>query len=67
MSEGGGRSGPEGSEPVPCASCGQPARSREDYPFCSQRCRAEDLFQWLDGTYERRLFGEPEEEEAHGL
>jgi endogenous inhibitor of DNA gyrase (YacG/DUF329 family) len=30
--------------------CGRPS-SREDYPFCSDRCRNLDLSRWLGGTY----------------
>ena len=34
----------------PCPECGRPS-SREDYPFCSDRCRNLDLSRWLGGGY----------------
>ncbi len=34
----------------PCPECGKPS-SREDYPFCSNRCREVDLSRWLSGSY----------------
>ncbi|WP_110753643.1 DNA gyrase inhibitor YacG [Phyllobacterium leguminum] len=34
----------------PCPECGKPS-SREDYPFCSPRCRSIDLNRWLSGAY----------------
>ena len=34
----------------PCPECGKPS-SREDYPFCSDRCRNLDLNRWLKGSY----------------
>jgi endogenous inhibitor of DNA gyrase (YacG/DUF329 family) len=34
----------------PCPECGRPSR-REDYPFCSERCRNLDLSRWLNGAY----------------
>ncbi|GAB1582798.1 MULTISPECIES: DNA gyrase inhibitor YacG [Phyllobacteriaceae] len=34
----------------PCPECGKPS-SREDYPFCSRRCRNIDLNRWLSGAY----------------
>lgn len=33
-----------------CPECGKPS-TRENYPFCSPRCRAVDLNRWLSGTY----------------
>lgn len=33
-----------------CPECGKPS-SREDYPFCSPRCKALDLGRWLSGSY----------------
>ncbi len=33
-----------------CPECGRPS-SREDYPFCSDRCRNRDLARWLTGSY----------------
>ncbi|WCA59101.1 DNA gyrase inhibitor YacG [Agrobacterium tumefaciens] len=34
----------------PCPECGRPS-TREDYPFCSDRCRSLDLARWLNGSY----------------
>ena len=34
----------------PCPECKRPS-SREDYPFCSDRCRNLDLSRWLTGAY----------------
>ena len=34
----------------PCPECGKPS-TREDYPFCSDRCRSLDLSRWLSGSY----------------
>lgn len=34
----------------PCPECGR-ASSRENYPFCSERCRGVDLNRWLSGSY----------------
>lgn len=50
----------------PCPVCSQPAASPAAvcFPFCSLRCKAEDMYHWLDGSYERRLFGEEEAEEG---
>jgi endogenous inhibitor of DNA gyrase (YacG/DUF329 family) len=36
--------------PKPCPECGKPS-TRENYPFCSSRCKAIDLNRWLSGTY----------------
>jgi endogenous inhibitor of DNA gyrase (YacG/DUF329 family) len=36
--------------PKPCPECGKPS-TRENYPFCSSRCKAVDLNRWLSGTY----------------
>lgn len=33
-----------------CAECGRPS-VREHYPFCSNRCREQDLARWLKGSY----------------
>jgi endogenous inhibitor of DNA gyrase (YacG/DUF329 family) len=44
------------SEPVPlrkmmpCPECNR-LSTREDYPFCSNRCREVDLSRWLKGSY----------------
>jgi endogenous inhibitor of DNA gyrase (YacG/DUF329 family) len=34
----------------PCPECGRPS-AREQYPFCSNRCRNIDLNRWLSGSY----------------
>jgi endogenous inhibitor of DNA gyrase (YacG/DUF329 family) len=34
----------------PCPECKRPS-TREDYPFCSDRCRTADLSRWLTGAY----------------
>lgn len=34
----------------PCPMCGKPS-SRDNYPFCSDRCRDRDLHRWLSGSY----------------
>ena len=36
--------------PKPCPECGKPS-TRENYPFCSARCKAVDLNRWLSGAY----------------
>lgn len=36
--------------PRPCPECNRPS-SRDDYPFCSNRCRNIDLNRWLSGSY----------------
>ena len=35
---------------LPCPECGRPS-SRDNYPFCSNRCRSLDLSRWLNGSY----------------
>jgi endogenous inhibitor of DNA gyrase (YacG/DUF329 family) len=35
---------------LPCPECRKPS-SREDYPFCSDRCRTLDLSRWVSGSY----------------
>ncbi|WP_176082692.1 DNA gyrase inhibitor YacG [Martelella sp. HB161492] len=37
-------------KPHPCPECGRPS-NRENYPFCSDRCRDLDLSRWLKGSY----------------
>jgi endogenous inhibitor of DNA gyrase (YacG/DUF329 family) len=35
-----------------CPICKKPAaRGSEDFPFCSERCRALDLGKWASGQY----------------
>lgn len=36
--------------PKACPECGKPS-TRENYPFCSGRCKAVDLNRWLSGRY----------------
>ncbi|HEY9058179.1 MAG TPA: DNA gyrase inhibitor YacG [Aurantimonas sp.] len=33
-----------------CPECGR-AAERDNYPFCSARCKAVDLHRWLSGSY----------------
>ncbi|MEC5289630.1 DNA gyrase inhibitor YacG [Aurantimonas sp. C2-6-R+9] len=33
-----------------CPECGR-AAGRENYPFCSARCKTVDLHRWLSGSY----------------
>ncbi len=35
---------------LPCPECRRPS-TRENYPFCSDRCRNLDLSRWLNGAY----------------
>lgn len=35
---------------MPCPECGK-LSSRDDFPFCSNRCREVDLSRWLKGSY----------------
>jgi hypothetical protein len=37
-------------KPTACPECKRPS-SRENYPFCSDRCRNQDLNRWLSGAY----------------
>jgi uncharacterized protein len=34
----------------PCPICGKPS-TKENHPFCSDRCRDVDLNRWLSGSY----------------
>ena len=43
-----------------CPMCGRPAMPA-DRPFCSPRCRDEDLRRWLTGEY--RIPGERQSEQ----
>ena len=36
--------------PRPCPICSKPS-TKENYPFCSQRCKDVDLSRWLTGAY----------------
>ncbi len=46
--------------PKACPECGKPS-TRENYPFCSSRCKAVDLNRWLSGSY---VIPGPEDETA---
>lgn len=38
--------------PRPCPICGKPVGWKaESYPFCSGRCRTQDLANWATGVY----------------
>jgi uncharacterized protein len=34
----------------PCPICSKPS-TKENHPFCSERCRDVDLNRWLSGSY----------------
>ncbi|SFN99511.1 DNA gyrase inhibitor YacG [Cohaesibacter marisflavi] len=34
----------------PCPICSKPS-TKENYPFCSDRCKQVDLSRWLTGVY----------------
>ena len=40
-----------------CVLCGQHPVNERWQPFCSERCRNEDLARWADGRY--RVSGDP--------
>jgi uncharacterized protein len=40
-----------------CVLCGKHRQDERWRPFCSERCRNEDLARWADGRY--RIAGEP--------
>jgi len=44
-------------EALPCVLCRMRPVDPAWRPFCSERCRNEDLARWADGTY--RVAGEP--------
>jgi uncharacterized protein len=44
-------------EPPLCVLCRVRPRDERWRPFCSERCRNEDLAQWADGGY--RVAGDP--------
>ena len=48
----------------PCPECGRPS-TRENYPFCSPRCKSLDLNRWLKGVYVIPV-RDDEEENANG-
>ena len=46
---------------VPCPRCGGPSAfsaENKSRPFCSERCKLQDLARWADGAY--RIPGEPQ-------
>lgn len=45
----------------PCPECGKQS-SRENYPFCSPRCKDIDLNRWLSGAYAIPVRDDEEEE-----
>jgi endogenous inhibitor of DNA gyrase (YacG/DUF329 family) len=54
--------------PGKCPICGRPAEPRLR-PFCSARCRDQDLINWLDGRYavpavETEEDGKPDDQEG---
>jgi len=42
---------PEPSEPERCVFCRRQAVDPDWRPFCSERCKLQDLARWVDGTY----------------
>jgi uncharacterized protein len=44
----------------PCVFCRRRAVEQEWRPFCSERCKLQDLARWADGTY--RVAAEPIDE-----
>ena len=48
---------------APCPICARPATAATA-PFCSVRCKDDDLRRWLVGAY--RISGEPTEAEEDG-
>lgn len=51
--------------PRACPICGKPS-TREDYPFCSDRCRDRDLHRWLSGNYAIPVVEEDGDEDPGG-
>ncbi|GAA4106262.1 DNA gyrase inhibitor YacG [Aminobacter aganoensis] len=49
----------------PCPECGKPS-VRENYPFCSPRCKAVDLNRWLSGAYAIPVRDDEEEDSTGG-
>jgi uncharacterized protein len=47
---------PLASEPL-CVECHRAPADPNWRPFCSQRCKLQDLARWVDGGY--RIAGEP--------
>jgi endogenous inhibitor of DNA gyrase (YacG/DUF329 family) len=43
--------------PAVCVLCRRHPSHPEWRPFCSERCKLQDLARWADGTY--RVAGEP--------
>jgi endogenous inhibitor of DNA gyrase (YacG/DUF329 family) len=51
------------SQPL-CVLCRRHAVENEWRPFCSERCKLQDLARWADGTY--RVPDEPVDEDEDG-
>lgn len=47
----------------PCPECGKPS-TRENYPFCSPRCKDVDLNRWLKGAYAIPVRDDEEDEDG---
>jgi endogenous inhibitor of DNA gyrase (YacG/DUF329 family) len=45
------------SQPALCVFCHRHAVEQAWRPFCSERCKLQDLARWADGTY--RVAAEP--------
>ena len=52
------------SQPPLCVFCRRHAVDHAWRPFCSERCKLQDLARWADGSY--RVPGERVEEPAEG-
>jgi endogenous inhibitor of DNA gyrase (YacG/DUF329 family) len=50
----------EGAALRPCPICGKPS-TKENRPFCSERCKDVDLNRWLSGSY--AIPGRPNEDD----
>ncbi len=57
---------PDAEEEPRCPTCEGPLDPEhpEFLPFCSYRCKAVDLANWLDGTYQPPSWEEEEEEQG---
>lgn len=47
------------TEPT-CPLCSEPAGAPQTryFPFCSDLCKAQDMYHWIDGSYEAQLYGD---------
>jgi endogenous inhibitor of DNA gyrase (YacG/DUF329 family) len=50
------------SVPVLCVFCRRRAVDPAWRPFCSERCKLQDLARWADGTY--RVTGDPVDDDS---